>query len=410
MGTAAVLLLLFLLSQQGGGAPEPKPPASSPPPSGGDGGKSPLGGLVTAGLGLLGTLVGGGGTAGAGATAAAAGSGVAVGGSTSGGGGAAAGAGVGVAAAFPLGAVTVALLANPIAWAVYFLIASKVVQAQEGEKTWQATLRYLNASARELHGFEQSLTGAILKQRGINYGTPLQQRDRRLDRTIQGLNVTLEGWRTTYRFVPVPGMGETWRKVRALSLEYLRLRAGHGYRMMSYYLPGLEGSEANWSVGEGKLNVMYEDATMPGSMPGIGGLLQIPLAAGGPTERPRLNNTEYPEDPAQLRAVGAEPLNNLSAEDLQLARFLALSEAIFALRFDPRPIIDLDADNYARDTMKALGTGPINNRVPLEGLSTRGGLIFTDPNVYGMAVGFNPQAIRQHTNAAGHEQVKAVTP
>lgn len=333
-----------------------------------------------------------------------------------------------------LGPLTVGLLANPFAWAIYLFVASKVVEAQERDKDFQSQLLYLNVSAHALNAFEEKATVRIIADRPF---TTRQQRDQRLDRRLLGSHLALDGWRTTYEFSLQPGEVTKFRKLRWLSLEYLRLRAGHGYRMLRWWKPEVRlPGDVNPTTGRitgawgfsqshpgypyDTWQTMYEDPLMPGSLPGIGGLYQIPLAALGYTESARLDDTTYPADVHQLRALldVSDPISDVGLVDLQMVRLAALLEALYVVRWDARPFIDLDAQVYAEDVFNALAApgatryasngdlmtpGP---RTPLEGLSVRNGHLITDATVFGKAVAINVQAIRQNTNAAGHPQVQ----
>lgn len=429
----ALLLILFLLMQQRVGPTSsdatPDHTSGDAPPKGGG-----LPGLLADVLpGVIGLLGGGGGAAGAGGGGAAGGAGAGAGAGAGGGtpAGVVGGTTVGLGGSSVLGPVMVGLLANPAAWAIYILIASKVVQAQENDKDFQSQLFALNCSARALHDFEQAATKQILKTRGLvelpedvlpqQVGKPLnsiyrvhQQRDQRLDQPRLGSRVTLQGWRSTYKFPWQPGDETLFRKVRYLALEYLKLRAGHGYRMLRYWKPEVS---APAGMGDGLtehvLHRMYETPGMPGNMPDVGGLLHIPLAAEGVTRTLRRNNDVYPNDPLQLRPppYEAEPVNEVVASDLQMVRLAALLDAVHVVRWDPRPIIDLDAQRYAEDVSNALGSvryasdGKLmTSRTPLEGLSCRNGFLFLDPAVFGTvadeqgvsrAIAVDPQAIRQ---------------
>lgn len=394
MNELALLLGLGLLLSQGGGSPLPQGSSGSGSTGGSEPPKDPLLDAARGALGVLGTA----GTAGGGGAAATAG-GSAAGGSTAAGSSTTAtattagtGAAGGVVGGATNGAVAITNAAGQIIGAVEagagmgaaavivgvvvaFIIAKRVADAQEIDKDWQGYLLGLNANGAGLHQFEAMCVRAVIQGRTF---TERQQRDFRLDRYAPGQKIVFTGYRSAYNFIPMPGERETFKRLRAMAFEYLRLRAGHGYRMIRNWSV-IPNPPANWGLSNAALYDEYNAV-----MPGVGGLASIPHAVGGATIAPRVSDSENPSDPLQL--ISNEYLTNISgitltAEENQACALVAIIDALRVLKFDPRPAIEADRRWYAGEVLRALSHP--TDHTPPEGITQAGEALELDPRVFG---------------------------
>lgn len=393
-------LILLLVLAMGGKKAEVSPPpqtsgAGSAPPT-----PAPapdVGGAVKSVLGVAGSVVTAvaGAVGGGGAAAGTAGTVAAAGGTTAGttAGGAAGGAGVTagtatsaieIAGAAALGSA-VAGVGIIVGVMVAYLIADRIVKAQELDKDWQGRALGLNINAWALSSFEAKCVEAII--RGRSY-TVVGARDVRFDRVYAGQKIALRGERPVYRFIPLPGEERIFRRIRMMGLEFLRLRSAYGYRLIRAWgiLPRVP---ANWGMTEDMLRKEYEQL-----LPGIGSLLDLPHAAGGATVVPRGDYADPNAPPleqiasASLVTPDSEPL---TPAERGLCNMAAMIDVCSILRWDPRPGIADDPAKYADMVCDALQWN--GNTVP--GLELRGETLWFDPAFFGPGGTINPAAIRR---------------
>lgn len=436
---ALSLLVVAALSRPRASAPPPPAPstggggAGAPPSSSGSGGGD-VPGAVAGALGaalpvvapLITTLVGGGTAGGA----------AAVGGATTGGvvtsstvaTSTVTGTGTGTAAASTTAAVAgvggsslAASIAGPgiiVGVVLLFIIADKVVRAQENDKDWQSYLLNLNANANGLNRMEAFLAEAYFraaKQKWVSTTV----RDFRMDRLINGTKTKQQGWAEYLRPAPLalPSSGfgvslnaaiaqtapvplEVKQRVRGIVFRYLRHRARHAYALMKAW--NVVTPPADWGVSQAQLFHAYEDElyrrdAAPGDYYGpVGGLLNVPSAFGGQTVTPRQNAAE--PLPHYLELVGNEVngefANLVTDDDEKVARFLAICETLKVLRWDPRPGIEGDGATYASNVLNALQHFANVPGGAVAGLSLVGEELVLDPATYGVAMRINPRNIK----------------
>lgn len=377
MEIVAIGLVLLLLSRSSSEQQRQQDP--QPPPDGAGTGKPgeelSLSGLISGGVTVAGLIVKG--VAGAGGTA----------GTTA---AAAAGGGAAVAAGGAVGVVMVALLANPMAWAIYILIGTIVSRHNEIAKNFFDATRNMAPNARAMHEYERWLFEEFRQNNALPTLSLKEVRDGRLDKRWREGNgsVTLQGWRTVVSALYPPpsktgaqanplqtreGMTAVFRRMRAAAMIYLQERGGYGYAIAVNKpgFPSPPSTPEGWGLDDFNLNQRYDL-----NEPGLGGLLNVPLLSGE-VERGYREEEENPYPPVdQLRAApGSDPLfEGLQESDVQAARFAALVDAITLFRWDQT--IDLrEPSAWANDLFRWLGQPT--------GLERSGRTWITDPARYG---------------------------
>lgn len=360
----------------GSSAAPPDAPAAPPDaPAASDGGD-----LVKTTLGILGSLVTGGG-----ATAAT------TGGTATGAAGALTATKTAVtttavtAGSVTFGTVFVGVIANPIAWVVAVLIATRISQGMAHHKTWASWLLNCNANAEGLHAFEREAMPELLK--GQTY-TREEVRDGRLDLFRSGVDpIKVQGWRTVFRYVESQGLEIATWQLRAQAMHYLTWRAFFAYWMIRHW--HVVNPESDFGMSPRKRAGLYER-----ELTGVGGLDHIPMPHGR-TEAPRVDpNEPWPGDPRELRGVGiAEDTAGLTPLQLKVAEFAGLLEALYCLRWDPRFAIDADRNWYARDVFEACKLGQL-------GVTLQGEWFNFDPAVWGAPLAINPLRIKNREKKA----------
>lgn len=281
------------------------------------------------------------------------------------------------------GTVFVGVIANPIAWVVAVLIATRISQGMAHHKTWASWLLNCNANAEGLHAFEREAMPELLK--GQTY-TREEVRDGRLDIFRSGVDpIKVQGWRTVFRYVESQGLEIATWQLRAQAMHYLTWRAFFAYWMIRHW--NVVNPESDFGMSPRKRAGLYER-----ELPGVGGLDHIPMPHGR-TEAPRVDPGEpWPSDPRELRGTGIAE-DSLSEEQRKVAEFAGLLDALYCLRWDPRFAIDADRTWYARDVFTAC-------KLEQLGVTLSGEWFHFDPKIWTAALSVNPLRIKNREKGA----------
>lgn len=348
-------------------------------------------------LGALGTAGAGAGAAAAGGAGGAGGAGAGAGGVAGGlkatvtfgvPGGAAAGAAAGLSFALP---VTAAVVAGPlivIGIVLAFIVAARVVAAQENDTDWRGQLLDLGVNGRDLHRIEAYILEAYLGNRQFQVN---EIYDSRMIKTIRGQKIRFRGYRKQFVFLPQQGEIELFRRIRAVCEMYLVERAEYGFRLIRGW-NDFSPSKEIFTWDDFKKFGAYE-----GLVPGLGGIKNIPHAALGRTVSPRGNPNEEVSEGSVLEAISDKTCTDtagivLTTEEKQVARFLALVDALRVLRWDPRPAFEANTEFYAKEVLRCLQLSAISETQATQlnwpmgakpGLRLAGNGIALDPEVFG---------------------------